>query len=460
MHTAIKTIHECRQVIVVGGGSAGWVSAVAAARTGAQVLLVERYGFLGGTAAGVMLGGLGGLFSSTTREQHIFGIPDEAMERMQEYGGSLGVVPEGWSGTTIYDKEILKHVALEMCKEAGVELLLHAQFVEARVNDGRVEGIVVAAKDGLHYIPSDVIIDASGDGDVFGSAGAAYEKGGVSGELQPTTLMFKLGGVDREAVLEYARTHPENVSNRFKDSSIPTTLGGFKSQVAEAVAAGEYTPNMNQLAIHFTLQPSEVIMNMLHTTDIDATDPWSLTNSEVEGRLQVLPALAMLRKRVPGFENAYLIETGVQAGTRETRRLVGEYVLTKDDVLSGASFPDRVMRTAGAISMHDPKGTHQTTVTLLEKPYDVPYRCLVPRDIDGLLVAGRCISADHVGLASVRSAGAALGLGEVAGTAAALAVAAGVQPREVDISDLQARLSARANRPNPLRSAAQDHADA
>lgn len=446
MHTEISHIHERRQVIVVGGGSAGWTAAIAAARGGAKVLLVERYGFLGGTAAGVMLGGFGGLYSSRTGEQYIFGIPAEAMDRLREYGGSLGVIPNGWTGATPYDKEILKQVAAELVLEAGGEILFHAHFVEARVEDGKVDGVVLACKNGLNYIPADIVIDATGDGDVYGSAGAAYEKGSEEGLLQPTTVMFKVGGIDQDRILDYARKHPENITTKLQGELIPTTLAGYSEQVTAAIAAGEYAPNMDKLAIHFTLRPTEVIMNMLHTTGIDATDPWSLTRSEVEGRKQVLPAIAMLRKRIPGFEHSYLIETGVQAGTRETRRLVGEYVLTKEDVTTGAQFPDAIMRTSGAISIHDPKGKHQTQVTWLEKPYEVPYRCIVPRDVDGLLVAGRCISADHIGLGSVRSAGAALGLGQVAGTAAAIAIEDGIRPRKIDVSELQERVGFRPSR--------------
>jgi len=448
----IKNQDERRDCVVIGGGSAGWVAAVAAARAGARVLLVERYGYLGGTAAGVMLGSFGGLYARETREQHIFGIADELMERLRVYGGSLGVIPEGWTGGgTPYDKELLKNVALEMALEAGVELLLHTQFVDTIVEDGRVTGVVVAAKDGLHHIPASVVIDATGDGDVFAAAGADYDKGAGSGKLQPTTMMFKLGDVDTAAVLAYARANPDKVSTSADLSGIPTTLGGFAEQVAEAVAAGEYTPNMDRLAIQFTLREREVIMNMLHTTGVDGTDPWSLTRSEVEGRMQVLGAVEMLRKRVPGFADAYLIETGIQAGTRESRRLIGEHVLTREEIMAGTRFADAVVTTTGRMSYHDPDGKHQTTVTVLQQPYQVPYRCLVPRDIDGLLVAGRCVSTDHAGLSTVRSAGVALALGEAAGTAAAFAARDGIAPRAIDVAELQARLGMRN---------ARDHVDA
>jgi hypothetical protein len=340
---------------------------------------------------------------------------------------------------------MLKYVAGKMVVESGADILLHARFVDAVVAGDRVDGVVLAAKDGLHYVPADVVIDATGDGDVFGAAGAAFAKGGPEGQLQPTTMMFKLGNVDFDAVMDYVREHPEECSftrsgGRFEPGQKPVTLSGFFTQVAEAIEAGEYAPNMNSLAIHFTLRRGEAIMNMLHSVEVDGTDPWSLTRSEMEGREQTFRALAMLRRRIPGFANAYLIETGVQAGTRESRRLIGEYVLTRDDVLSGATFEDGIMRTTGSLSYHDPKGKKQTTVTRLKDPYEVPYRCLVPRDRDGLLVAGRCISADHEGFSSVRSAGAALSLGEVAGTAAALSVAGGVQPRKLDVARLHAQL--------------------
>ena len=443
MDIEIKVVDERRQCVVVGGGSAGWVAAVAAARNGAQVLLIERYGYLGGTAASVALSGFGGLYSGETREQHIFGIPDELLQRLQEYGGSAGVVPEGWTGgSSPYDKELLKQVAMDMAVEAGVELLLHTRFVDAVVEDGRMQGVVVAAKDGLHYIPADVVIDASGDGDVFAAAGAAYDKGASNGKMQPTTMTFKVGGVDTEGLLAYVRANPEKANSRDL-SGLPTTLGGFKEEVAAAIAAGEYQPNMDQLAIHFTFRSTEVALNMLHTTDIDGTDPWSLTRSEVEGRRQVLPALNFLRRRIPGFADAYLIETAVHAGTRESRRLIGEYVLTKEDILAGRTFTDAVISTTGTMSYHDPEGKLQTTVTKLQQPYQIPYRCLVPRDLDGLLVAGRCVSVDNQGLSTVRSAGVALALGQVAGTAAALALAEGIQPREVDAAQIRDRIDVR-----------------
>lgn len=447
MQLEITTVDDRRDCVVIGAGSAGWVAAVAAARAGARVLLIDRYGYLGGTAAGVMLGSFGGLFEFRTRKQSIHGIADELMERLRGYGGSLGVVPQGWTGGgTPYDKELLKSVALEMALEAGVELLLHTQFLDAVVEDGRVTGVVVAAKDGLHHIPADVVIDASGDGDVFAAAGADFDKGAGSGKLQPTTIMFKVGDVDTAALLEYSRAHPEKISASADLSGIPTTLSGFVDEVAAAVAAGEYRPNMDKLAIQFTLREHEVIMNMLHTTGIDGTDPWSLTRSEVEGRMQVLRALEVLRTRIPGFADAYLIETSVQAGTRESRRLIGEYVLTRDDILSGVEFEDAVVSATGRMSYHDPEGKKQTTVTDLQKPYQIPYRCLVPREVDGLLVAGRCVSTDHEGLSTVRSAGVALALGEVAGTAAALAVRDGIAPRDIDVAELQARLGFRSTR--------------
>jgi hypothetical protein len=439
-------------VVVVGGGSAGWVAAVAAARAGASVWLVERYGFLGGTAAGVMLGGIGGLFNPAN-EQVVFGIADEVFARLTELGGALGVVPRPLQtlGVTItpYDKELLKYLAQTMVEEAGARILLHSYLVDVVREHGLVEAISVVNKSGTQVVPGSVFIDATGDADLVALAGGEFVKGeGDAPLLQPTTLMFKLGNVDTDAILDHVRRHPDDFAERLSHGGItpeqltmPVGISGFTSTVREAVEAGEYAPNMDSITVHFTLRRGEVIMNMLHSLRVDATDVLDLTRAELEGRRQVVAALGVLRKRVPGFAHAHLIETGVQVGVRETRRIVGEYVLTRTDVLEGRRFPDDVVRAQGGISYHDPRGRYQTKMTKPGRPYGIPFRALQPRGLTNVLVAGRCLSADRFAFAGVRSAGIAMATGQAAGVAAALAARDRIPIRSIDIGELQACLA-------------------
>jgi hypothetical protein len=432
-------------VLVVGGGSAGIAAAAAAARTGARTLLVERYGFLGGTSTA---GLVGPFMTSYTTEGHqpvVGGIFREVVDRMLALGGAVdpGEVREaGWWGAYIaighthvtpFHPEALKLAAQELLVDAGVELLFHTTFVDTLRDGDHVRGVVVVNKAGLGVVRAQVVIDCSADGDVAAAAGAEYMKGRPEdGRMQPATMFFRLGGVDDEAVAawvaEHARLHP---GERM-----------YECVVQEAKARGEWTLPREYLNFYREPEPGVWRVNVSRVLGVDGTDPRSLTQGELEGRRQAWWLVQFIRRHCQGFAQARLLEMGTQLGVRETRRIVGTYVLTGEDVREGRRFPDAVARGSYLIDIHDPAGT-RTTLQQVQAPfYDIPYRALVPKATERLLVAGRCISVDHIAFGSTRVIPTCYATGQAAGTAAALAVRHGVPPRAVDVAELRAAIRA------------------
>ncbi|HYF92546.1 MAG TPA: FAD-dependent oxidoreductase [Symbiobacteriaceae bacterium] len=442
-------MHKTYDVIVAGGGPAGLCAAVAAARNGARVLLVERYGFLGGNATASLVGPWM-TFHSSPEVQVVEGLPEEIVRRLREIGGTLGHVRDttGYVPTvTPFDAEALKFVAMELCAEAGVELLLHS-VVTGVVSEGdALQGIVVHNKSGRMELDARVVIDATGDGDVAVLAGAEFQQGRrEDGLTQPLTLMFKLGNVDLSAVRAYMKANPEDFYRRTVwesvDSQPHLSVNGFYSKLAEAMQAGELNLQRDMVLFFQTVHPDEVTVNMTRVQGLDATDAWQLTRAEVELRRQVMELVRFFRSRIPGFAGARLISTGVQAGVRESRRIMGDYLLTGEDILSGRHFDDVAARFAYPIDIHDPAGSSTRTIRPRCGSYEIPLRTMLPRGLRGLMVAGRCISCTHEALAAIRLMPSAMALGQAAGTAAAMAVAGGVDVRAVDMAALRQRLMA------------------
>ncbi|HYG60273.1 MAG TPA: FAD-dependent oxidoreductase [Symbiobacteriaceae bacterium] len=437
-------------VIVAGGGPAGLCAAVTAARSGARTLLVERYGFLGGNATGSLVGPWM-TFHMSAETQVVEGLPQEIVRRLQATGGALGHMRDttGYVPTvTPFDAETLKFVALELCEEAGVDLLLHA-FVAGVIRDGdTVKGIVVQSKAGTMELRAGVVIDATGDGDVAVAAGAEFQLGRPEdGLTQPLSLMFKLGHVDLGAVRAYMKAHPEEFYRRTVwdslDSQDHLSVNGFYSILREAIALGELDLQRDMVLFFQTVHPDEVTVNMTRMQGVDATDPWQMTRAEVALRRQVMQLVRFFRTRIPGFGAARLVSTGVQAGVRESRRIVGDYVLTGADILEGQQFADIAARFAYPIDIHDPRGASTRTLRPRCGSYEVPLRVLLPRGLKGLLVAGRCISCTHEALAAIRLMPLAMALGQAAGTVAALAVRDGLADvRQVEAERWQAALKA------------------
>jgi hypothetical protein len=435
-------------VLVIGGGNAGCAAAIAAARHGAKTLLVERYGFLGGTATAAMVGPWMTFHSGSKRI--VGGIAQEIVERLQRRGGSPGHLHDSSDYVptiTPFDPEIHKALLFEMMQEAGVQLLLHAYFLRVLAGGNGVDGAVFATVAGEREYRAAYTIDATADAYVAASAGVATQKGDERGRVQPASLMFRLSHVDLSKTATYVRMHPDQMRTSLKAherlAPAMTAVAGLYDLWNDALDQGEVEVPRELVSFFITPYPDEVSVNMTRVTNIDPLNPDDLTRAEVEAREQVMQLVEFFRKRVPGFEDARLAATGTQIGIRESRRIVGEYTLTRDDVLQARHFDDAVARSAYPIDIHNPSGSGTVTHRLPEgQSYEIPYRCMVPAHVERLLVAGRCISTTHEALASTRLTPTVMTLGQAAGTAAALAKQTNRPLRAIDTQRLRTMLAA------------------
>jgi FAD dependent oxidoreductase len=435
-------------VLVVGGGNAGCAAAIAAARHGARTLLVERYGFLGGTATAAMVGPWMTFHSG--HDRIVGGIAEEMVERLMSKGASPGHLRDSSdyvATITPFDPEVHKALLFEMMREASVTLLLHAYFLEASLESDVVTGAVFATVGGERAYRATVVVDATADALVAASAGVPTQQGDERGRVQPATLIFRLSHVDLAQLAEYVRRNPDEIR-----SSLPvpertpealTAVAGLYALWQRARDAGIVDVPREVVSFFISPYPDEVTVNMTRVVNVDPLDPDDLTRAEVESRLQAMQLCEFFRRCVPGFAGARIAGTGTQVGIRESRRIVGRYTLTRDDVLGARKFGDAVARSAYPIDMHNPAGSGTTTQRLpAGESYEIPYRSLVPINREQLLVAGRCISTTHEALASTRLTPTVMTLGQAAGTAAALACARGVRAGDIDTRELRAQLVA------------------
>lgn len=440
-------------VLVIGGGPAGTVASVAAARAGAKVAVVERYGFLGGSLTAAMVAPIMGFHAGDL--QVVRGIPDEIVERMKALGASPGHVPDPVDfcyTVTPFDYEALKRVLLELAVESGTELWLHSVFLGAAVKDGRVDTVRIWQKDGIKELSARVFIDASGDGDLCAAAGVPFEIGRrQDGSPQPMTLMFRIAGVDWDGVMRYFADHDSEVQHgqgvhpRIDLNwlrSLPIRgFAGFKGLVADARARGEWTIPRDRLLVFEGVRPGEAVVNTTRVSGKLGIRGADLTQAELEGRKQAYEVMAFLQRRVPGFAKSYLLETPAQIGVRETRHITGDYVLQQEDILGGVKFPDAIACGGYPIDIHDPTSLRVVAMRLPPgEYYSIPYRCLLPKGLHNVLVAGRCISATHEAFAAFRVSAIVMAIGQGAGTAAALAASSGVAPRDLNVSTLRQHL--------------------
>lgn len=466
---------EAYDVIVVGGGSAGMNAALAAARTGARTALIERFGHPGGTAFEL---GNSISFHNNRKEPIVRGIAQEIVDRMVTAGGAMqgGHLPNpsGVCGSfTPLESDVMKFVLLEMMEEAGVEMYLHSNFVEPVMDGDRVAGVAIHNKSGMQRLTAKVVIDSTGDADVAAQAGVTVHQDTPETALN-ATLMFRLASVDTDAFIADIRRDPQKMI-LLEDPYFKTVPGLTPEKImAEQVQTiydapylylanivRDYIPEkdwpeweitgtdkpgwgkLRFLGSRVQVTPSPVRKDVLYVNataiTFDATDGSAWSRAELEGQQQIRLIIGIFRRYLPGFSDCYLLGSMPKVSIRASRRIEGEYELTRDDVAEGRRFPDGIARGAYPMSVQSTEKPN-VRLHLYTKDggdYDVPYRCLVPKGVDGLLVAGRCISATREASGSARIGATCQAYGHAAGIAGAMAAEADIAPRDIDTDRLR-----------------------
>lgn len=411
-------------VVVCGGGPAGFIAAIAAARKGASVALVEQYGFLGGMATTSYVAPLS-VFTYKGRKV-IGGIPWEFIERLEELGGGLIEKP---LGNVAFDPELYKLLCQRMVLEAGVKLYLHSYLSGCVCGDGRISQVIIENKSGSQALEADVFIDCTGDADLAYMAGVPMQD--KSGRpLQPMSSYFILNGVDTDSpMVREAMHHNKQGENCY---CLPMRKKMLELQEELDI------PDFGGPWYCTTLHDGCVAVNVTRVS-ADACDAEQLSAAECSLREDCFRMAGIFRKLFPEFRNCYVASVAVNGGVRETRNIKGMHVISAQEYLNACHYEDSISRGAHPIDIHASKGASQS-VTFLEEPAYVPYRALIAEGFPNLLVAGRCLSADRVAFASLRVQASCMGSGQAAGVAAALASASGVSVQDVDVPSLVAEL--------------------
>jgi len=436
---AAREVKVCREadVVVVGGGPGGHSAAIAAARSGARTVLVERYGHLGGMATGGIVIQIPHM-SDGTEEQQIIGLTQEWLDRLDAVGGCLhprreeigssdeklvsywrrfmgNVIHGRLKQTAWVDPELLKCVLNNMVEESEVKLFLHSWGTQAVVDKGKVQGVIFESKSGRQAILGKVIIDGTGDGDLLPSAGAEFD-GVLDTKIRSSmlALVFRLGNCDYQKLCDFRETEPEKYRELMAELArvAGTRLAPLPSPRNDVLWINNWIPGLNCMNVE------------------------DLTTLEVEMRKMMLRGHDFMKKNIPTFENSFILDTASQTGTRGGRRLIGECIVTKDDLQAGKKYDDAI----AVIPRFDALGDTDHV--------QIPYRCLVPTKVEGLLVAGRSFSSDMEANNMVNLIPHCIAMGQAAGTAAALAIKDGVNVRDVNIGALQDSL-AKQNVPLP-----------
>lgn len=429
-------------VVVVGGGAAGVAAAVTAARQGLNVLLVERYGFCGGGAVAGLSGTVCGLYEATddrsaAPKQVVYGFADEFCRKLEARGGLTAPVPYGKTWTRVHDPLIWRETADAVLRDAGVRVVLHAVATGVHIEGDVIQGLSVWTKQGLLDLRAKIVVDASGDADVVAMAGLPSFVGD-DGKVQNPTMIFRMMGVNvARFVAEYGA-----------DTIMPDQISDL---IRARDGAGDYKLPRAKIWLFTTTRPNELLCNCTRILGADGRELnpllWEdFTEAEIEGRLQIREYARFFRENLAGCGDAIVNDSGVQVGVRQTRQAMGVKRLMNSDVIAGTKSADGIAMSPWPIELH--AGSKPRVEWLLNDYYEVPYGCFVPERGEGLLVAGRCLSAEHEAVASARVTAQCFSYGQAIGHATALAIHNSMAPRAVAGRDVRAAVDADGGRLN------------
>jgi hypothetical protein len=406
------------QILVVGSGSAGATAAITAAKLGCEVTLVERYGFMGGISTQVLDTFYGFFIPGENPRKVVGGVPDlvvdqlfqakAAIYRPNTYGAGQGIT---------YDPEYLKVIWEQLALNFGVHVLYHSLVIDTVIEKDTLRGVILANKSGLYRLLADVVIDASGDADVAALSGVPFESA-QDQPVQSLTTTFKMINVDMDRAKKVKKNELHQLMANATGYDLPRKEG----------------------SVHITPLPGVMVTNMTRVTNIDPLDVEQLSAAEAAGRAQALEYSRFLIDKVPGYEQSALGGLSTQIGVRESRRIFGEHRLTRQDVISARKFEDAIAVCGAPIEEHHAGKDTRWEYLPEGETYQIPYRCLLPKTVDNLIIAGRCLSADHDAHASVRSMGQCMAMGQAAGAAASISVVNKQTPHTIVLHDLQTQL--------------------
>jgi hypothetical protein len=401
-------------VIIVGGGTSGFAAGIAAAKEGVKTLIIEEKAHLGGTSTGGMISQFMGFVNGeTTKDQK--GIFGDLLKRLIDMKASNGIETIYLSGlkdmdvgASPYDSEALKYAMDEMVKESGAKILFHTKAVGVYKEDDEIKHLIIHNNQGLQRVQAKVFIDSSFHGSIAADAGCKWEIGDHEGNIQPGTLMYKMVDVDRKAYANLSQEKRREIAKQGIDEG------------------KMFVDNLLARAL-----PNGVIYSNMSRVTVNPLDADGLSSSEIKAREQVNDISQFFIENVPGFENAKLVSTGHFLGLRDSRRILGKYILTKDDIIDGTDFHDSIAASSYPIDIHDANGFSSTLIKPKTGAFHIPYRCMI-NEVKNLIVAGRCISADYEAHACIRVMVTCIRVGQAAGLAAAESVKSEIYANEMD----------------------------
>lgn len=418
-------------IIVAGAGIAGISAAVKAARLGASVLLIEHYGFVGGMSTAGMVSPF--MKHSINDETLVKGVFEDIEHEMIS---RKGMIDNGFYASSF------RASAYNLLSDANCTILLNARINEVKRTGYKIHSVTVVTDDSEIEIQAEVFIDTTGDAQLVYLGGFPYQKGDEkTGKLQALTLFFRMAGIDVKAVTEYAKQHREDFFDWMEydfDFNKIISIAGFFSFVKRAISEKRLSEEVQYIFFTTLPESGEGSFNTSNILGVDGSTSEELTKAELIGRKQVAQVVELLQNEIPGFSNSILLETAVQVGVRETRRAVGDYIVTGDDIKQARKFHDAIARACYGIDIHGQKDEESRMEHLKEgEYYEVPIRALIVKEADNLLVAGRCISSTREGHSALRIQPTSAATGEACGALAAIAVKNNKSVREIDYREVQ-----------------------